>query len=106
VHSRADVREGVEGETLACGTGLVAAAIASYVKKFYIPTANFNFNPYADSDLYYRYIDVHKDHYCYPLKTELSDIYVDFVPHGSGKSFRADEVFLTGPATLVARIEI
>lgn len=96
----------VEGETLACGTGLVAAAIASYAKNFYIPTANVNFNPYADSNLYYNYVDMNKDHYCYQLKTELSDIYVDFVPHGSGNNFSADEVFLTGPATFVARIEI
>jgi diaminopimelate epimerase len=98
--------KGVEAETLACGTGLVASAIASYAKNFYIPTPNFCLDPYARYDLYYEGLNMNEDHYCYQLKTEISDIYVDFVPHGSGKNLTAEEIFLTGPAAFVAQIEV
>jgi diaminopimelate epimerase len=98
--------KGVEAETLACGTGLVASAIASYAKNFYIPKPNFCIDPYAKYDLYYEGQNMNEDHFYYQLKTEISDIYVDFVPHGSGKDLTADEIFLTGPAAFVAQIEV
>ena len=70
--------KGVEGETLACGTGLTASAIAAYVQG--IPGG-------AGQD-------------SYRLQCRRGDwLQVDFIPHPDG---RFTDVYLTGPAERVA----
>ena len=69
--------KGVEGETLACGTGITASAIAAAFSHRVQPSgAQFSI----------------------PVHARQDDLSVDFRPYGSGFT----EVFLTGPACLVA----
>ena len=77
--------KGVEDETFACGTGIVASALASYVR---------GVEPHeGDSDA-----RVH-----YAVHAKKDDLAVDFLPDKSGL---AKDVFLTGPAAFVCEIMI
>lgn len=84
--------KGVEDETYACGTGIVASAIAAFHHMSSSPDV-----PYHFRDAVGRYSDgrVHVD--VQALKDRLS---VDFRPVEDG----AEEVWLTGPAARVAEI--
>ena len=75
--------KGVEDETFACGTGIVASCIASYVNGI-IPSEEF-------SDGRVRY----------DVKAKRDMLSVDFIPN---KNMTAQDVWLTGPATYVAEI--
>ncbi|MGM9736132.1 MAG: diaminopimelate epimerase [Candidatus Cryptobacteroides sp.] len=75
--------KGVEDETFACGTGIVASAIASFIAGV-APTS------------------LHGQRHCYGVKAKRDSLSVDFIPLQDGKSFA--DVWLTGPATYVARI--
>lgn len=75
--------KGVEAETFACGTGIVASAIASYLQG--IPAKDLGGGRVG--------FDVHA------LRDLLA---VDFIPGNDGTF---SEVYLTGPATFVAEIE-
>ena len=75
--------KGVEDETYACGTGIVASCIASYVKGV-VPSS------------------VEEDgRVCYQVIARKDDLAVDFMP-----SDIAEDVWLTGPAVYVAEIII
>ena len=76
--------KGVEDETFACGTGIVASAIASYINGT-APTA-------VDQDSRVRY----------DIQAKRDQLAVDFIPN----STLAKDVFLTGPAVFVCEIEI
>ena len=76
--------KGVEDETFACGTGIVASALASYIKGV-SPTTE-------DQDSRVRY----------DIKAKRDRLAVDFIPTDS----LAKDVFLTGPAVFVCEIEI
>ena len=77
--------KGVEGETLACGTGITASAIAAYVNRFL---------RFARNDRESR-----NDSINIRLQARRGDMLtVDFVPAGPA-SFR--EIHLTGPAEFV-----
>ena len=82
----------MEDETYACGTGIVASAIAAFHHMSSSPDV-----PYHFRDAVGRYSDgrVHVD--VQALKDRLS---VDFRPVEDG----AEEVWLTGPAARVAEI--
>lgn len=84
--------KGVEDETYACGTGIVASAIATFHHLASSPDV-----PYHFRDAVGRYRDggVHVD--VQALRDRLS---VDFLPDGDG----ASEVWLTGPVAYVAEI--
>lgn len=75
--------KGVEDETFACGTGIVASAIASCIAGV-APTS------------------LHGERRCYAVKAKRDSLSVDFIPSQDMKSF--SDVWLTGPATYVARI--
>lgn len=79
--------KGVEAETLACGTGIVAAALAAYARK--IPASTVGGGSVS-----------------YSVRAAIADLRVDFVPEGSGAHFTAREVWLTGPAEFVGIVEI
>lgn len=70
--------KGVEAETLACGTGLTASAIAAYLSGI----------PATKTD---------GRRVCYELHARQDDLSVDFIPASP-----AAEVFLTGPAEEIA----
>ncbi len=78
--------KGVEDETLACGTGIVASAIAACYKGV----------PASDS----------KDgRVSYGIRASIADLSVDFIPSDSGSEFAATDVWLTGPAAMVGTVE-
>jgi diaminopimelate epimerase len=77
--------KGVEDETFACGTGIVASCIASYVK---------GVNPsekYPDGRVRY------------DVKAKRDSLSVDFIPK---EKVAAQDVWLTGPAAYVAQISV
>lgn len=77
--------KGVEDETFACGTGIVASCIASYL------------NGITPSE-------THEDsRVCYKVKALRDDLAVDFVP-AAEPVLGCYDVWLTGPATYVAEI--
>ena len=75
--------KGVEDETFACGTGIVASCIASYV------------NGVSPSQIY------DDGRVRYDVQAKRDSLSVDFVPTDE---IVAQEVWLTGPATYIAQI--
>jgi diaminopimelate epimerase len=75
--------KGVEDETFACGTGIVASCIASYITSV---------KPSAEEDGRVRY----------DVMAKRDKLAVDFIPSSHGCV--AQDVWLTGPATYVAEI--
>ncbi len=71
--------KGVEAETLACGTGICAAAIAAYHK---------GIKPLPASP---------GERVSYGLQARINDLSVDFIPTDTAK-----DVYLSGPAELIA----
>ena len=78
--------KGVEDETFACGTGIVASCIAAY-KAGIRPSET-----YSDGSVKY------------DVRAKRDDLSVRFSPSSCG--LVAEDVFLTGPATYVAEIEV
>ena len=76
--------KGVENETFACGTGIVASALASYIKGV-TPSC-----PGQDSRVRYT------------IQAKRDQLAVDFIPSDT----LAKDVFLTGPAVFVCGIEM
>ena len=102
-----DVRtyeKGVEDETLACGTGIVASSMASWIRGV-LGGCDRSSGPVEVSAC---------------VHAKIADLKVDFVPHLDVAScqektdfqgnetlpFTADNVWLQGPAVFVARIEV
>ena len=79
--------KGVEYETLACGTGIVASAMASFVRG--VPPSRTAGEAVA-----------------YSVRAAIADLSVEFVPHRNDGLFCASDVYLTGPACFVGYIEV
>ena len=77
--------KGVEDETFACGTGIVASCVASYVEGV------------SPSEI------LADGRVRYDVKAKRDELSVDFLPSGSHV---AEDVWLTGPATKVAEIKV
>ena len=75
--------KGVEDETYACGTGIVASCVAAFV------SGHAPFMTMEDGRVKY------------DVKAKKDVLYVDFMP---SENLVAEDVWLTGPATFVARI--
>ena len=75
--------KGVEDETFACGTGIVASCVASYMRGL-TPSEVFQDGRVR-----------------YDVKAKKDELSVDFVP---SDSLVAQDVWLTGPATFVAKV--
>ena len=78
---------GVEYETLACGTGIVASAMASFVRG--VPPSRTAGETVA-----------------YSVRAAIADLSVEFVPHRDNGLFCASDVYLTGPACFVGYVEV
>ena len=79
--------KGVEYETLACGTGIVASAMASFVRG--VPPSRTAGESVA-----------------YSVRAAIADLSVEFVPHRNDDLFCASDVYLTGPACFVGYVEV
>lgn len=79
--------KGVEYETLACGTGIVASAMASFVRG--VPPSRTAGEAVA-----------------YSVRAAIADLSVEFVPHRDNSLFCASDVYLTGPACFVGYVEV
>ena len=77
--------KGVEDETFACGTGIVASCVASYVEGV------------SPSEI------LADGRVRYDVKAKRDELSVDFLP---SDSHVAEDVWLTGPATKVAEIKV
>ena len=77
--------KGVEGETLACGTGIVASALAAFSQG--IPGL------------------VEDNRVTYGVQASIATLSVDFIPLGTGEGLHASDLWLTGPATFVGTLE-
>lgn len=79
--------KGVEDETLACGTGIVAAALAAYSQGFIG--------------------GLHPDgRVSVVVRAAIASLSVDFVPGIIGSHFTANDIWLTGPADFIGTVEI
>ena len=78
--------KGVEDETLACGTGIVATALAAYCH-------GIQGNALPDGRV------------SYDIDAAISSLKVDFIPEGSGPDFKVSDIWLTGPAEFVGTME-
>lgn len=79
--------KGVEDETLACGTGIVASAVAAYSQGLAgreCPDGRVS---------------------C-AVKAAIASLSVDFVPECAGSGLSVRDVWLTGPADFVGTVEI
>ncbi len=74
--------KGVEAETLACGTGIVAAALAAFHQ-------GYPCQPTEDG------------HYKYTIKAAIADLTVEFIANGRNEYFQASHIRLTGPAEFI-----
>ena len=79
--------KGVEYETLACGTGIVASAMASFVRG--VPPSRTAGETVA-----------------YSVRAAIADLSVEFVPHMDNGLFCASDVYLTGPACFIGYVEV
>ncbi|MDY3878067.1 diaminopimelate epimerase [Candidatus Cryptobacteroides sp.] len=79
--------KGVEYETLACGTGIVASAMASFVRG--VPPSRTAGETVA-----------------YSVRAAIADLSVEFVPYRDNGLFCASDVYLTGPACFVGYVEV
>lgn len=79
--------KGVEDETLACGTGIVASALAAYSQGIVA-------NPGSG------------DAVSVPVKAAIASLSVDFVPEEEDGESRFHDIWLTGPADFVGTLEI
>ena len=77
--------KGVEDETFACGTGIVASCVAAYA------------SAYTPSEI------LQDGRVKYAVRAKKDDLSVDFLP---SDRLVAEDVWLTGPATFVAKIII
>jgi diaminopimelate epimerase len=77
--------KGVEDETLACGTGIVASALAAYSQGISGRSEG--------------------NRVVYELKAAVSTLQVDFIHAGAGEGLQASDMWLTGPATFVGTVE-
>ena len=77
--------KGVEGETLACGTGIVASALAAFSQG--IPGR------------------VEDNRVTYGVQASIATLSVDFIPLGTGEGLHVSDLWLTGPATFVGTVE-
>ena len=81
--------KGVEDETLACGTGIVATALAACFKGISGTTS-------PDGRM------------SYTVRAAIADLSVDFIPSSGGADgslFKAEDIWLTGPAALIGTVE-
>ena len=79
--------KGVEYETLACGTGIVASAMASFVRG--VPPSRTAGEAVA-----------------YSVRAAIADLSGEFVPHRENGLFCASDVYLTGPACFIGYVEV
>ena len=96
--------KGVEDETLACGTGIVASSMASWIRGVLGGCSKSSGSVEVSARVHAR----------------IADLRVDFVPRLDGVSchdetglrgnetlpFTAEDVWLQGPAVFVAKIEV
>lgn len=79
--------KGVEDETLACGTGIVASAIAAY------------------SQGVAGRVDAQGRVSCL-VRAAIATLAVDFVPHCEDETLQIHDIWLTGPSDFVGTVEI
>ena len=77
--------KGVEDETLACGTGIVASALAAFSQGIHGRTEG--------------------NHVTYNVQASIATLSVDFIPLGIGEGLHASDLWLTGPASFVGTVE-
>ena len=78
--------KGVEDETLACGTGIVASAVAAYSK-------GIQGTPVGGGRI------------SYSVRAAIAGLKVEFIPGGSSDCLLASDVWLQGPVAYVGSVE-
>ncbi len=74
--------KGVEAETLACGTGIVAAALAAFHQGYPCQLTEDGYHKYT-------------------IKAAIADLTVEFAANGRNEYFQAGHIRLTGPAEFI-----
>ena len=81
------IAQGVEDETFACGTGIVASCISAF---------KYGVKPHrTDTD----------GRVGYEVKALKDSLAVDFIPQSSGEGTAVIDIWLTGPVSRIAKID-